>query len=183
MVIFRIQVTDRDLRRRYLAVEAAMEDLAPSLGVSVDTARLAGLGVGMDAQLAQGNGARRGEMAVELLGTDRAPRPVLDAVGSCRRDPAETLSPLAAGLYVAEALVLEAWSLLAPPADPDDEPYTLDTLEGLDLVARLRRRARVRGEPEAERVFECADRLDQDPADLAEQTLGSMRRVREDLGH
>ncbi len=174
MVIFRIQVTDRDLRRVYLAVDAAMEVVGSRLGLDLELARMAGLGVGIDAQLCKGNNARRGQIAVELLATDRVPDQVLDAVQHCRTEAVENMAPLAAALFATECLVLTAWAEL--------EDTDLDRLEPMDLVARIHRRARIRGEPEATRCLQCADKLAVELDVLAERSLAAMRGIRGDLG-
>jgi hypothetical protein len=97
----------------------------------------------------------------------------VNAVVACRRDPVETLTPLAAAAFASETLVLTAWTLV--------EDESLDNLDSFDLVSRLNRRSRVRGDPAATRCLACADRLSSPLETLAGATLDAMRRIRSDL--
>lgn len=160
-------VSDRRLLRRYVAVEASMEELAPDLGLDASIAGLAGLGLGFDAQLCLHNPERLGEIARELLATEGAPAEVSAAVLAARRDPADALAPLAAGLVITEALVIAAYRELEEP----DE--TLDALTAR-AVSRLTERATPRAASAARARGLALERC-------AAHTLTGMRRVRSDL--
>jgi predicted hydrolase (HD superfamily) len=175
-VIVRNQVSDRDILRRYLAVEAAMEELAPALdGIDVGHARLLGLGACIDAQLCRANPERRGEVAKEILDTEGAPPEVCSAVLACRRDEPEVMTSLAALLLTAEAVVGEIYDVM------EVDEAGLDDLESELLAMRIERRAVRRGDEEAKRVLKVLERLGITLERAAVATLAAMRRVREDL--
>lgn len=167
LVIVRGQVTDRALLRRYLAVEAAMEELAADLGLDPSIAALAGLGLGFDAQLCRHNPDRLGEVARELLATEDAPPEVGDAVLAARRSAPESLSALAAALMIAEALVTTVYA----------------ELDGEDPLDELSPRAiAMKAERAAPRAVAAARARGLALEPLAAHTLAGMRRIRADLG-
>jgi predicted hydrolase (HD superfamily) len=175
VVAFRNQVSDRALRRRYLAVEAVMQALAGSAALDPGLCALAGLGAGFDAQLCSHNPERRGRVAAELLRTEGAPAEVAVAVEQCfRQADAAALSPLAALLAVADAVVGEIYDRLAE--------QNLAELDTFDLAHAVERRARRRGEPRARRLLDCAaaTRLDLEGAITA--SVSAMIAIRADLG-
>jgi predicted hydrolase (HD superfamily) len=175
-IIVKIQVSDRALRRRQLAVEAAMEELAPALALDPALARLAGLAAGIDAQLCRRNPERRGTVAAEFLVTEGAPTDVVEAVLKCWREPAvERLSRLATALVAAEAIV----DVVHAALDAGDR---LDDLADAAIAGALRRAAERRGDPAAVRAQSALARLDLDPERAAGLALAAMRRVRGDLG-
>jgi predicted hydrolase (HD superfamily) len=175
-VVVRNQVSDRHLLRRYIAVEAAMEDLAADLGVDAQLAGLAGLGLGFDAQLCRHNPARLGEVARDLMLTEGTPAAAADAVLSARRAMPNELSPLASGLVIAEALVLAIVGELEEPVEDDDDGVanTIDSLPPRS-IARLVEHANPRAR-------EAAAHLGLELETCAARTLAAMIRVRSDLG-
>jgi predicted hydrolase (HD superfamily) len=158
-VALRAQVSDRELQRRYLAVEAIMEALAPAAGVDVEHARLAGLGAMADAQLCRHNPERRGEVAEEYLLTEGVPPEVASAVRWCyREDFVDKLSDLACLLAAAEGIADFVHAELAHTPLDDIRP----------------------GSPDP-RAAECLDRLGLDPLAAVATALSAMRAIRADL--
>jgi hypothetical protein len=159
-VVIRAQVSDRALRRRYLAIEAIMETLAPSASLDPAMAGLTGLGACIDAQLCRHNDERRGELAEELLLTEGVPAEVATAVRQCYRvDDVERLSPLAALLVAAEGIAESVYEQL--------ELGPLDAAQP--------------GAPASRRAFECLQRLDVDAREASSAGLAAMIRIRGDL--
>jgi predicted hydrolase (HD superfamily) len=174
VVMLRIQLGDRALVRRSLAVEAAMEGLAPALGEPLEPWQLAGLGAGIDAAMCRHNPARLGEVAAERLHTEGAPAEVIDAVRARRRGELAAMSRLAAGLVVAEGLVAAAGRLL-------DAGDRIDQLPPR-VIAKAIARAAQREDAEATRVLAAAERLGQPLDQLAAAAHAQWLIVREDLG-
>lgn len=159
-VILRAQVSDRALRRRYLAVEVIMEALAEPAGVDRQLAGLTGLGAIADAQLCRMNPARRGEVAEEFLLTEGAPVESAEAVRQCFREvDVSKLTDLAALLVAAEGIVDLLHEDLAHVSLDELQPSTPGTM----------------------RAVECLDRLGLDPLDSVAAAIEAMREIREDL--
>lgn len=151
-----------------------MEDLAARAGADATIWGLAGLGADVDGQLCEHNPDRRGRTAEELLLTEGAPPEVAAAARErLHLGPAE-MSPLAAGLCAAEALVDDVYGTIEA-GDP------LDSIEALAVARRIARAAEQKGDPEAKRALECLARVGVSLDDAAELTLAAMNRVREDL--
>lgn len=176
-VIVRRQVSDRELLRRYLAVEAAMEEMAQQLGeMPVESARMTGLGACVDAQLCRENPDRRGEVASEILRTEGAPREVCDAVLACRSAEPDTLTPLSAGLLVAEWVVDDVHEVM------ELEEGGLDDVSALVVTRRIARRAARPENAELQRLQQAAlERLGLTLEEAVTATLNAMLRVRDDL--
>ena len=159
LLILRNQVSDRALRRRALAVEAVMEQLAPRAGLDVEACRIAGLGCWLDAQMCVANPDRRGALAAEYLATEGAPDDIADAVRQCYRESdVAALSPLAALRVIADAQVGEIYEALA------DEPP--DAMAPVVAAA-----GRVRG---------CLQRLHLAARDVAVDARAAVRGIREE---
>jgi len=174
-VIVRAQVSDRELLRRSLAVEAAMEELALVAGLDPTLAGLAGLGAGLDAQLCERNPSRRGALAEEMLRTEGAPVEVAAAVRQCWREAdVPALAPLAAALVASHGLIDQIYAVL----ETDEK---LGFVEAAAVAMTLERKGRRGDEPTAARVLACLARLGVTPAAAAELALRGMDRVREDL--
>lgn len=176
-LIVRNQVSDRDLLRRYLAVEAAMEEMVPLVHeLNLEHARLVGLGAGIDVQLCRANPTRLGEVASEILATEGAPAEVSEAVLARRRTQPEALTPLSAGLLVAELIIDEIYELM----DVDEDG--LDEVRAVAVTRRLERRSRRPGNEDTRRLQEAAvARLGLPLERIVDAALAGMRRIREDL--
>lgn len=175
LVVVRIQLRDRALLRRTLALQAAMEALAPEAGLDVTLGSLAGLGAGIDAQLCRKNPGRRGEVAQELLLTEGAPPEVAEAARACWREPrAAALSPLAAALVGAVALVDAVYETV-------ELGEALDDLEPARVARRVTRRAERRADAGAKRALDALSALGVEPARAAALVVQGMRDARADL--
>jgi predicted hydrolase (HD superfamily) len=173
-IVLRSQVADRARVKRAVAVEAAMEALAEELGANPVIWGLAGLGADIDCAFAAGNPERRGHVARELLLTEGAPAEVADAVRDRAHESPERMTPLAAGLGLADALVD---AMLSAAAE--------DGLDGVDAqgeAIRLGRSAERRGDAIALRALACAARVGVTIERGAEVVLAALRRARQDVG-
>lgn len=159
-VILRAQVSDRAVRRRYLAAEAIMTALAEPAGIEPALAGITGLGAMADAQLCAANPDRRGEVAEEFLLTEGVPEAAAAAVRQCYRElDVARLSDLAALLVATEGI--------------------LDLLyEELEHVSLDEVRA---SSPGTMRAAEALARLELDPLDSVAAAIDAMRAIREDL--
>jgi predicted hydrolase (HD superfamily) len=169
-VILRNQVADRSLVKRALALEAMLEELAPTLGGDASRWVVAGLGVYIDVELTLQNPERRGEVAEEILLTEGAEPELARAV---RERLAPEVAGLAAVLAFAERVIEEIYAAL------DGE--RLDGLDGRSLAFRVRRAAEKRSVPEAQRLVALAAQLGVELEAGFDRALTGMRRVREDL--
>lgn len=179
-VVVRVQVSDLAVLRHYLAVEAAMEELADAIDLDRDLAAMTGFGAAIDAQLCAHNPDRRGEVAAEMLRTEGADPAVIDAVVAARKQPADALEPLAAALLVADALVAAALSLALEDDGEDGDP--LDELSPRGIAVAVALAARRAPEGDAARALAAVAALGMDMDRAAALTLQAVRRVRADLG-
>lgn len=174
LVVVKIQLGDRALFRRCLAIEAAIEgvaDVAGAAGRVVDatTWALLGLGAGIDLKLAAQNPEQEGLLAAELLRAEGFPRALADAARAARQDPVDALSE--------EALALAAaWALAPAILAAADDAGAIDAVEVEGV-----RRALVR-EDGGDRAVRAIDALDLDVGEVARAALARMITAREDLG-
>lgn len=164
LVIARIQVKDRAVLRRYFAVEAVMEALAPAAGLDPTHAALTGLGASLDVRLCAHNPDRRGEVAREMLLTEGAPLEVQEAVGVAYRGQPDELPPMAAALVAAEALVDAAFAAL--------EDLAFDELTAHHVAIGVRRH---------DRALAALAALGIDLDDAAAATVRGLHAARADL--
>jgi predicted hydrolase (HD superfamily) len=173
-VILRNQVADRGLRRRALAVEAAMEEMAGVVaGADPLVWGLAGLGANIDVARVVANPGRRGEMAAEFLATEGAPAEVVTAA-SARLGDVEAMDAMTAALVAAEALCEHVW-------DEIKGGEKLDRLDPRVIELRVKRQAEKHGHEAAVRVLLCLDRAGITLGRAAELVVAGMVRIKEDL--
>jgi predicted hydrolase (HD superfamily) len=173
-VILRNQVADRRHVRRALAVEATMEELARRLGHDPTVWAMIGLGAFIDAELADRNQRRRGEVAAEILRTEGAPAMCAEAAAVRVSGDPVTMPLEAVALAAAEAFVAEVYGAL-------EAGDRFDSVEPAALAHRLRRAAHKRDDEDAQRALGLCARLGLDADQIAGLVVDGMRRVREDL--
>lgn len=172
-VMLRVQLSDRAFMRRTLMVEAIMEAFAAARGDDVETWALAGLGAGLDAQMCQHNPARLGEVAAERLRTEGAPATIADAVRDRLHGDAGALTPLAAGLVVAEGLADAIVHALGGAPELHALPAK--------AIARAVVRAAERGDAAAARVLAASDRLALPLDEAAALAHAALLAIRQDV--
>ena len=173
LVVVKIQLGDRALFRRCLAIEAAIEgvaDAARAAGreVDVETWALLGLGAGIDLKLAGQNPEQAGVLAAELLRAEGFPRGLADAARAARQDPVDALPD--------EALALTAAWSIAPAilAAADDG--------GLDAVDVEKIQRALAREDDGDRAVRAVEALELELADVVRAALARVITARQDLG-
>ena len=175
-VVVRIQLAHRPTLLHFLAVEAAMEELAATLGISADHARIAGLGLGIDARLCQQNDESLGVIARELLSAEGVEVELVQAIYDARQGDARTLAALPACLAVVDVLVDTANELL-------EAGFSVDQLAAEHIRGKFTRAARAEGR--VGRAQLAAERLRDahgiDIGALAQAVVAGMATIRDDL--